>query len=77
MKSGQRSDCWVVDSGASRHTCCRRDWFNEMSPCEEQLQVGNEEWVNAEGIGTIKLRCEVDGKVTIRRETSEGRCWTL
>ena len=61
LKTGDKSDCWVVDSGSSRHTCCRRDWFATFSSTKESLQVGNEEWVHAVGQGSIKIRSVVGG----------------
>lgn len=60
--SGASSDQWIVDSGASRHICCRRDWFATFSPCSESLQVGNKEWVHANGCGSIFITCQVGGK---------------
>ena len=57
---GDKSDRWVVDSGASHHTCCRRDWFRTFRRTSSKLQVGNEEWVEAVGLGEIQLICDLD-----------------
>jgi len=50
-----KSKRWVIDSGASQHTCCHQDWFTDMEPWSEKLQVGNQEWVHAIGRGTVTL----------------------
>lgn len=59
-QGGEKSNSWVIDSGASKHTCCRREWFVEMSPWNEKLQVGNQAWVEAIGRGTINLICNTN-----------------
>ena len=61
LNCGERSDKWVIDSGASRHTCCRRDWFRNFRAASEKLQVGNEEWVEATGCGSVFISCDVGG----------------
>ena len=37
LSGKERSEHWIVDSGASKHTCCRRDWFATFSPSNEKL----------------------------------------
>lgn len=60
VHSGQKSERFIVDSGASKHICCRRDWFQTLESSKETLQVGNEEWVHAQGIGNIIIRSELE-----------------
>ena len=57
-----KSDRWIVDSGASQHTCCRKEWFSSIQPWSEKLQVGNQEWVESVGKGTVVLLCQVGNR---------------
>ena len=59
MNVSEKCDKWVIDSGASRHTCCRRDWFRTFTQASEKLQVGNEDWVEATGKGSIHVICDL------------------
>jgi len=59
VSPGKGSDKWIVDSGASQHTCGRRDWFSTFGESNERLQVGNDQWVQSKGQGTIKIVCRV------------------
>lgn len=54
--SGGTSDNWIIDSGASRHTFCRRDWFATSSSTSEELKVANKQWVKVTGVGSVKIR---------------------
>ncbi|KYN14489.1 Copia protein [Trachymyrmex cornetzi] len=36
------ADVWLLDSGASRHLCCRREWFTDFSSCnDERVYLGD------------------------------------
>lgn len=58
---GTNRDKWLVDSGSSRHVSCRKDWFETMRGSSVKVQVGNEEWVQAYGVGDIKLFAKIGG----------------
>jgi len=47
---------WFVDSGASRHMCCHRDWFNKFQDVQPRdIYFGDDSKVQAIGIGTVDL----------------------
>ena len=56
----------IANSGASAHMTPYREWFKcgtfqELNP-PRKVRFGDNSFVNATGIGTISLECEVDGK---------------
>ena len=56
-------DSWILDSGASRHISCRRDWFQEFTPVvSEFVYLGDERELEVEGRGTIVIKRLVEGK---------------
>jgi len=50
-------DKWILDSGASHHFCCRRDWFHEYAdlPKARSIFLGDGSPKNAIGSGTVKF----------------------
>ncbi|KAG7313042.1 hypothetical protein JYU34_000125 [Plutella xylostella] len=55
-------DTWILDSGASAHMSCRRDYFEELVQCDEKLTLANKHNVEVKGIGKIKIKRMVDGQ---------------
>ena len=48
---------WILDSGASRHISCRREWFQEFTPCEgEYVYLGDDTKANVKGRGKVFIR---------------------
>lgn len=47
---------WIADSGASKHMTSHREWFQNYYPLEkaESIRLGNDELIEAIGIGDIK-----------------------
>lgn len=58
------NDVWISDSGASRHTTYRRDWFKSFSSScvQSGIKIANDDTLNVEGSGTIEIEAFVDGK---------------
>ncbi|GAQ83662.1 putative retrotransposon protein [Klebsormidium nitens] len=55
------SEMWILDSGASAHLCCQKEFFSDLRPVKEgeasEIQ-GVGDTVKVEGIGTVALICE-------------------
>lgn len=47
---------WYFDSGASSHMCCSLEYFEDFTPHKEKIILGNNTFLTATGIGTVKLR---------------------
>lgn len=62
--SADYNDVWISDSGASRHTTFRRDWFKSFSSngVQNGIKIANDEILHVEGSGTIEIEAFVDGK---------------
>lgn len=56
-------DEWLADSAASKHMSFRRDWFNTFTELrnEVSIQIGDNSYVYAQGIGTIEVEALVNG----------------
>ena len=54
---------WLIDTGASRHLCCRRDWFMSLGRLDEDFAVkmGDDTSHLAAGIGNVALMTVVKG----------------
>eukprot|EP00794_Sanderia_malayensis_P011679 gene11679-12889_t len=55
---------WYIDSGASQHMSCNKNWmknYNEFS-VPEKVRLGDNRTVEALGKGTVWLRVMADGK---------------
>jgi hypothetical protein len=50
---------WVLDSGSTQHLTGDRSKFREMETLttEKQIQFGNKQYLTAEGVGKVELRC--------------------
>lgn len=57
-------DVWISDSGASRHSTYRREWFKCFSSncVQNGIKIANDDTLNVEGIGTVEIEAFVDGK---------------
>lgn len=58
-------DNFIIDSGSSKHISANREWFRNYRPCDEKVQVGNHEWVEAVGCGEIELVCNIGGRTEL------------
>lgn len=56
----QMKHFWLVDSGATQHMCCQRDWFDELTLYSEpdKCHVGGGGYIEILGKGRIKLICK-------------------
>src|SRR5713226_5475972 len=52
------TDLWILDSGASRTMCSRREWFSSFSPLSKPTSVvlGDNGNIPATGVGRIKVK---------------------
>jgi transposase InsO family protein len=57
---------WVADTGASSHTCYRRDAFITYEPCERYVEGFGGALVKATGIGTVKLEMPTANGTSIK-----------
>lgn len=47
---------WLLDSGASRHLCCQKEWFTDLLPCSnEYVYLGDNTRLKVEGRGKILI----------------------
>lgn len=54
---------WLLDSGASRHLCCQKDWFINLAPCNnEYVCLGDNTSLKVEGRGKISISRLIDDK---------------
>lgn len=61
--SADYDETWISDSGASRHTTFRRDWFKSFSSgVQDGIKIANDEILEVIGSGTIEVEAFVDGK---------------
>ena len=54
---------WIVDSGCTSHMCCNKDLFTELQPYSTQITTAGEPTL-VSGIGTAKIRAELDEGIT-------------
>lgn len=52
---------WILDSGCTKHMANCREFFCEFKPESGTIQVGNNEFIRSEGIGTVKVATVVRG----------------
>lgn len=58
----ETKDIWYADSGASKHTSFRREWFTEFHSTEGELvTMGDEATCEVKGYGTISTK-RFDGR---------------
>uniref|UniRef100_A0ABD2XH93 CCHC-type domain-containing protein n=1 Tax=Trichogramma kaykai TaxID=54128 RepID=A0ABD2XH93_9HYME len=54
---------WFLDSSASRHICCRRDWFSEfLSTRDDRVYMGNGAGLTVAGEGNVLIKRSVNRK---------------
>uniref|UniRef100_A0ABD2X129 Reverse transcriptase Ty1/copia-type domain-containing protein n=1 Tax=Trichogramma kaykai TaxID=54128 RepID=A0ABD2X129_9HYME len=55
-------DVWFLDSGASRHICCRREWFSDFLPTrDDSVYLGDGSELKVKGQGNVAIkRCVND-----------------
>ena len=56
------NNVWLLDSGASNHTCCLKDMFSSLRPYESVIMVGDGRELEVKGIGEIELETITNGK---------------
>ena len=68
-KSEETKDIFIIDSGASNHTCCSKSRFKSINKCEqESVRVADQGELKVKGIGTVEIVTITDGietKITI------------
>ena len=63
LRVADEEDFWMLDSGASRHISCRREWFQEFIPCRDEfVHLGDDTKVNIEGRGKILIKRLVENE---------------
>lgn len=58
---GDSDGRWIVDSGTSRHTCARREYFTTYKRSTDEVRVGNRQVIEAIGCGNVHLIAYVHG----------------
>lgn len=53
---------WIMDSGASAHMCYRRDFFSIFEEFKSKVWLGNNQSLEVQGKGTIRIRKLIDNK---------------
>ena len=57
LRVADEEDFWMLHSGASPHISCRREWFQEFIPFQNEfVHLGNDTKVNVEGRGKILIK---------------------
>jgi len=62
--SGYES-AWLADSAASKHMTSKKDWFTVLRPIDSStnvVQIGDNSFVQAEGIGSVEVLALVNGQ---------------
>jgi hypothetical protein len=60
--SADDPESWCIDSGATRHLCSRREWFQEYKSIEpKKIYMADDRIIKAEGEGIIQVNLETDG----------------
>ena len=56
--SGDLTNGWIIDSGASRNMCAHRDWFHQYSSLSSPIDIilGDDSSIQATGVGRISVR---------------------
>ena len=58
------NNVWLLDSGASNHTCCLKDMFSTIRPYESVIKVGDGRELEVKGIGEVELETIKKSKYT-------------
>lgn len=65
--SGESSEKWYIDSGASMHMCSNKDWMYDVSePSVKTITVTNREPLSVKGIGSIYINISQNSKIQVR-----------
>lgn len=58
------NDIWLADSAASKHMTYKKEWFTSLQQidCNISIQIGDNSFVKAEGIGSVKIEALIDNK---------------
>ncbi|KYN50268.1 Copia protein [Cyphomyrmex costatus] len=57
------NEIWILDSGASKHMCFRREWFNDLDEnYRESVSLGDNSMCEVKAHGTINIKMYVDGR---------------
>lgn len=58
----EESSIWCIDSGASKHMSCKKNWMQNYSdfPTPEKVRLGDNRTVEAFGKGTVWLKVKSD-----------------
>ena len=59
-------DKWYVDSAATSHMCCDKDFFVECTPCKEKVYLADGRVMQVKGKGFGHLNCSSFGKENYR-----------
>ncbi|OAJ32879.1 hypothetical protein BDEG_28755, partial [Batrachochytrium dendrobatidis JEL423] len=55
-----RSDMFILDSGASSHMVCRPEWVYDFVPCSNrQVKASGQDMHNVIGTGTVEILCNI------------------
>lgn len=58
-------DVWLADSAASKHITFHREWFTSFKSFQSdsiQIQIGDDSFVQATGIGSVEVSSLINGK---------------
>ena len=55
-------EIWLFDSGATNHTCCKRELFVSIRPYQDEIKMGDGTPAAVTAIGEIWLETLVNGK---------------
>lgn len=63
--SGDREDCWYLDTGASRHMCWNRELFTELQEhsVHQSVVIGDGNVLDVKGIGKVNVQAKVGHKL--------------
>ena len=59
----EQHDCWILDSGLSRHLCSDESWLEDVEDANGVCIQPNGEELVISKVGNVTLRVSVDGKM--------------
>lgn len=63
LNSFKSTNLWIADSGASSHIANNREMFTDFIPRKSTLNVAGGLTASVEGIGTVQMQSNFDGKL--------------